>query len=61
MTGCGLAKKGVDHEVFLTEKGGPSKNISSEGGIQLFYYSIVGKNLTCNDDYNRREQARQQI
>ena len=47
MTGGGLAKKGVGHEVFLTEKGGPPKNISSEGGVQLFI--IVDKNLTCNN------------
>jgi hypothetical protein len=32
MTGGGLAKKGVGHEVLLTEKGGPPKNIGSEGG-----------------------------
>jgi hypothetical protein len=32
MTGGGLAKKGVGHEVFLTEKGGAPKNIGSEGG-----------------------------
>ena len=25
--------------VFLTEKGGPSENIGSEGGVELFYYS----------------------
>ena len=41
----GWQKKGVGHEVFLTEKGGPPKNISSEGGGQLFI--IVEKNLTC--------------
>jgi hypothetical protein len=42
----GWQKKGVGHEVFLTEKGGPPKNIGSEGGgggVQLFillwYYS----------------------
>ena len=29
MTGGGLAKKGVGHEVFLTEKGGAPKNIGS--------------------------------
>jgi hypothetical protein len=36
MTGGGLAKKRVGHEVFLTEEGGPPKNIGSEGGVQLF-------------------------
>ena len=30
--GMGWKKKGVGHEVFFTEKGGPPKNISSEGG-----------------------------
>jgi hypothetical protein len=31
--GVGWQKKGVGHEVFLTEKrGGPPKNIGSEGG-----------------------------
>jgi hypothetical protein len=41
MTGGGLAKKGIfkGHEIFLTEKGGSPKNIGSEGGVQLFYYS----------------------
>jgi hypothetical protein len=41
MTGGGLAKKRVGHEVFLTEKGGGglSKNIASEGRVQLLYYS----------------------
>ena len=44
MTGGGLAKKGVGHEVFLTEKGGPPKNIGSEGGGPVIYYSgIIGK------------------
>ena len=38
MTGGGLAKKGLGHEVFLTEKGGGArKSISSEGEVQLFY------------------------
>ena len=60
MTGDGWQKKGVGHEVFLTEKGGPPKNISSEGGVQLFI--IVEKNLTCNDYcYHCRERAKQQI
>jgi hypothetical protein len=46
----------VGHEVFLTEKGGPPKNISSEGGgVQLFI--IVEKNLTCNDYCYHREVA----
>jgi hypothetical protein len=37
MTGGVLEKKGVGHEVFLTEKGGPPQNIGSEGGgVQLF-------------------------
>ena len=30
--GPGWQKKGVGHEVFLTEKGGPPKNIGSKGG-----------------------------
>jgi hypothetical protein len=45
----------VGHEVFLTEKGGPPKNIGSEGGVQLFI--IVEKNLTCNDYCYHRERA----
>jgi hypothetical protein len=32
-------KKGVGHEVFLTEKGGPPKKFVQKGGGQLFYYS----------------------
>jgi hypothetical protein len=60
MTGVGWQKKGVGHEVFLTEKGGGApKNISSEGGVQLFI--IVEKNLTCNDYCYHRERAKQQI
>ena len=48
MTGGGLEKKGVDHELFLTKKeGGAPKNIGSEGGSS--YFVIVGENLTCND------------
>ena len=39
MTGGGLAKKGVGHEVFLTEKGWPPKNIGSKGGGPVIYYS----------------------
>ena len=36
----GWQKKGVGHEVFLTEKGGGApKNISSEGGGPVIYYS----------------------
>ena len=45
----------MGHEVFLTEKGGAPKNISSEGGVQLFI--IVEKNLTCNDYCYHREVA----
>ena len=47
MTGGGLAKKRVGHEVFLAEKGGLPKNIGSEGGGPVIYYSgiIVEKNL----------------
>jgi hypothetical protein len=42
MTGGGLAKKGVGHEVFLTEKGGGApKNIGSEGEIQLFIIVVL--------------------
>jgi hypothetical protein len=37
----GLVKKGVGHEVFLTEKGGSPKNISSEGGVQLFIIVVL--------------------
>jgi hypothetical protein len=55
MTGGGLAKNGVGHEVFLIE----SKNIRSVGGSS--YFIIVGENLTCNDYCYRRERARQQI
>ena len=42
----GWQKKGVGHEVFLTEKWGVPKNIGS-----VIYYSgiIVEKKLTCND------------
>jgi hypothetical protein len=58
MTGGGLAKKGVGHEVFLTEKGGGHlKILVQKGGVQLFI--IVEKNLTCNDYCYHREQARQ--
>jgi hypothetical protein len=40
MTGGVLEKKGVGHEVFLTEKGGPPQNIGSEGGGgPVIYYS----------------------
>jgi hypothetical protein len=41
MTGRGLAKKGVGHDVFLTEKGGPSKNIGSEGGVHIYYIVVL--------------------
>jgi hypothetical protein len=37
--GVGWQKKGMGHEVFLTEKGGAPKNISSEGGGPVIYYS----------------------
>jgi hypothetical protein len=38
--GVGWQKKGVAHDVFLTEKGGGApKNISSEGGGAVIYYS----------------------
>jgi hypothetical protein len=49
--GVGWQKKVVGHEVSLTEKGGPPKNIASEGRGPVIYYSgiIVQKNLTCND------------
>jgi hypothetical protein len=55
----GWQKKGVGDEVFLTEKGGPPKNIGSEGGVQLFI--IVEKKMTCNNYCYHRERARQQI
>jgi hypothetical protein len=59
----GWQKKGVDHKVFLPEKVGAPKNIGSEGGGPVIYYSgiIVEKNLTCNDYCYHRERARQQI
>jgi hypothetical protein len=59
----GWQKKGVGHEVFLIEKEGPPKNIVSEGGGPIIYYSgiIVEKNVTCNDYCYHRERARQQI
>jgi hypothetical protein len=42
MTGVGWQKMGVGHEVFLTEKGGPLKNIGSEGGgVQLFIIVVL--------------------
>ena len=43
MTGSGLAKKRVGHEVFLTEKGGLPKNIGSKGGggVQLFIIVVL--------------------
>ena len=58
----GWQKKGMGHEVFLTEKGGAPKNIGSEGGSS--YFIIVGGgggNFTCNDYCYRRERPRQQI
>jgi hypothetical protein len=41
----GWQKKGVGHEVFLTEKGGGApKNIGSEGRGPVIYYSgIIGE------------------
>ena len=43
MTGGGLAKKGVDHELFLTKKegGGHPKILVQKGGFRrgLFCYS----------------------
>jgi hypothetical protein len=47
MTGGGLARKGGGSWGIFDWKGGAPKNISSEGGVQLFF--IVEKNLTCND------------
>jgi hypothetical protein len=45
MTGGGLAKKGVDHELFLTKKeGGHPKILVQKGGSS--YFIIVGENLT---------------
>ena len=56
MTGGGLAKKGGGvMGYFCLKKGGPPKNISSEGGIQLFI--IMEKNSTCNDYCYHREVA----
>ena len=52
----GWQKKGVGHEVFLTEKGGHLKILVQKGGVvQLFI--IVEKNLTCNDYCYHREVA----
>ena len=53
----GWQKKVVGHEVFLTEKGGAPKNISSEGGGGVQLFIIVEKNLTCNDYCYHREVA----
>jgi hypothetical protein len=41
MTGGGLAKKGVGHEVFLTKKGGGGhlKILVQKGGGPVIYYS----------------------
>ena len=41
----------------MTEKGGPPKNISSEGGGGVQLFIIVEKNLTCNDYCYHREVA----
>jgi hypothetical protein len=53
----GWQKKGVGHEVFLTEKegGGHLKILVQKGGVQLFI--IVERNLTCNDYCYHREVA----
>jgi hypothetical protein len=61
MTGGGLAKNGVGHEVFLIEKegGGHLKILFQKGGSS--YFIIVRENLTCNDYCYRRERARKQI
>ena len=50
-------KKGVAHELFLTEKGGPGhlKILVQKGGSS--YLFIVEKNLTCNDYCYHRELA----
>ena len=50
-------KKGVAHEVFLTEKGGLGhlKILVQKGGSS--YLFIVEKNLTCNDYCYHRELA----
>jgi hypothetical protein len=39
--GGGGEKKGVGHEVFLTEKVGPPKTIGSEGRVQLFIIVVL--------------------
>jgi hypothetical protein len=36
MTGGGLAKKGVGHEVFFTEKGGHLKILVLKGGPVIY-------------------------
>ena len=56
MTGVGWQKKGVGHKVFLTEKRGLPKNIGSEVGVQLFYYS--GGKFDMYDYCYCRERAR---
>jgi hypothetical protein len=57
--GVGWQKRGRVMRYFWPKKGGPPKNIGSEGGGQLFI--IVEKKLTCNDYCYHRERARQQI
>jgi hypothetical protein len=63
MTGVAWQKKGVGHEVFLTEKGGGHPEILVQKGGPVIYYSgiIMEKKLTCNDYCYHRERARQQI
>jgi hypothetical protein len=39
--GGGWKKRGVGHEVFLTEKVGPPKTIGSEGRVQLFIIVVL--------------------
>jgi hypothetical protein len=46
--GVGWQKKGVGHEVFLTEKGGGApKYISLEGGGPVIYYSGEKFDMFC--------------
>ena len=60
----GWQKKGVGHEVFLTEKGGHLKILVQKGGVQLFIIVvriILEKNLTCINYCYHRVRARQQV
>jgi hypothetical protein len=44
----GWQKKGVGHEVFLTEKGGHLKILVQKGGSSYLLSGIImEKNLTC--------------